>query len=104
MKATINGKTYNTETASPIASAGYPGSVTDFQNWDESLYLTAKGSYFLHGSGGPMSAYAEPVGNNGMGGGSRIIPMTKAEALAWCEQRECQDAIEQHFADMVTEA
>jgi hypothetical protein len=104
MKATIEGKTYNTETATCIAKDGYPGSVTDFQNWVEHLYVTAKGSYFLYGSGGPMSKYAEPCGNNSMGGGSKIIPMTKAEALAWCEEHECEDAIEKHFADMVTEA
>jgi len=102
MKKTINGLTYNTETAALIGSDSYNGSCTDFQSWEENLYVTSKGNYFLQGSGGPMSKYSTPIGNNGRGGGSDIIPLSKEDALAWAEEHD-QDAVE-HFVDMVEEA
>lgn len=103
MKSTINSKTYDTETATEIARDGYPGSCSDFQNWDEALYVTDKGNYFLHGSGGPLSKYAESVGNDTRGG-EAIVTMTKLEALAWCEKHKLQEPIDTHFADMVQPA
>ena len=104
MRQTIDGKTYNTNTAELIAEDSYNGSTSDFQWWCEELYITKKGAYFLCGRGGAMSSYAESCGNNGRGGGSQIIPMTKAEALAWCEEHDAEAAIEEHFSDMVEDA
>jgi hypothetical protein len=103
MKATIDAKTYNTETATLVAQAGYPGSRTDFRNWDEWLYRTTKGVYFLCGDGGPMSKYAEQFGNESHSG-CKIVPMGEAEALAWCEKHGCENAIEGYFAHLVEEA
>ena len=34
----------------------------------------------------------------------RIVPMTRDEALAWCEEHSAQDAIDKHFSDLVSEA
>jgi hypothetical protein len=103
MKTTINHLTYNTETAEEIASDSH-GYSSDFNHWEETLYKTKNGNYFLHGKGGAMSRYSEACGNNSYCGGSEIIPMTEEEALAWCEEHDCQDAIEEHFKHMIQEA
>jgi hypothetical protein len=104
MKATIQGKTYNTDTAELIASDSARGSTSDFSFWEEELYVTTKGAHFLFGSGGPLSRYSSPAGNNSYEGGSRIIPMSREEALTWCEEHECEKAISEHFSDLVVEA
>jgi hypothetical protein len=103
MKKTIAGKTYNTDTASQIANHAY-GYASDFAHWDETLYQTKKGNYFLYGYGGPMTSYSTDLGNNSRGGGSDIRPMTEHEALRWCEQYEDESAIELHFAHLIEEA
>lgn len=74
MKAIINGKRYNTETATEVASDGY-GLPNDFRSWEEVLYLTPRGNWFLWGKGGPMTKYRQDTGN-GWTGGSRIIPLS----------------------------
>lgn len=103
MKKTIDGKTYNTETATLISQASNGLGYSDFSWWEQSLYMTPKQAYFLHGQGGPMSRYSEQVGNN-RGGGSDITPMSEAEALAWCEENDGEAAIEAHFGHLVEEA
>ncbi len=104
MKQIINGKSYNTETANKIGHYDNGLGNRDFRNVDESLYVTAKGSFFLAGSGGPMSKYAEPCGNM-TGGGSGIDPINKNEALLWCETHDIDsDVIEANFGDMIEEA
>lgn len=103
MKATINRKTYDTTTADELAFASGGGHCNDFRYWDETLYRTKKGNYFLHGSGGPCSRYAESC-NDGMCEGSAIVPLSEEEALNWCEEHECEDAIEEHFIHLIEEA
>lgn len=97
MKKIIDGKTYNTETATHIGnrSSSYPG---DFRYVDEDLYLTKKGTFFLAGEGGPMSKYSHSCGQNSWTGGDGMEVLTKAEALAWCERYDIDsDVIEEHF-------
>lgn len=103
MKQTIDRKTYDTDTATRLAEWSTSLAVNDFRHHIETLYRTAKGNYFLHAVGGPMSPYAEHAGNESRSG-SAIRPLTPEEALAWCEKREMQDVIDQHFADQVEEA
>jgi hypothetical protein len=97
----INGKIYDTETAEHLGSDSY-GCSGDFDSWAENLYVTKRGNYFLQGRGGARSCYAVSCGNNSVGGGSDIRPLTRVEALAWAEAHD-QDAME-HFADMLEEA
>lgn len=58
MKKTINRKVYNTETASLIKTntVSYFG---DPAGYEESLYQTKKGDYFVYGIGGTESKYPE---------------------------------------------
>lgn len=104
MKQVIGGKVYNTETAEVIGSYSNNLSYSDFRNFEETLYLTKKGNYFLAGQGGPMTKYAESVGD-GLGSGSDITPLSKESALQWAEQYcgDDEDVME-HFKDMIEEA
>jgi len=58
MKKTINRRVYNTDTATAIKTntVSYFG---DPAGYEETLYKTAKGDYFVYGIGGAESKYAE---------------------------------------------
>jgi hypothetical protein len=99
----VNGRRYNTKTAEKLATYGNGLSVTDFRHYDESLYKTKKGSFFLAGEGGPMTKYSQPCGDM-TGGGENIIPLTEQEALSWCEDRDEVEVINDHLADLVEDA
>lgn len=102
MKATINRIVYNTDKATLVAEdgRGKEGSHA----WTEKLHLTPNGTWFLHGWGGVMTDYADHEIGRSSSAGERIIPMTREEALTWCEECKAQDAIDTNFSDMVTEA
>ncbi len=88
MRRVIDGKIYDTKTATAVCDLPchhYPG---DFQHHETVLYKTPKGNFFLAGKGGPMSLWAEPCGNNGWSGGSGLRPITREEAREYCEQAE----------------
>ena len=105
MRATINSLTYNTDTADELASDSGGGYCNDFHHWEETLYRTKKGNHFLHGTGGACSRYSEPSGDgNSRGGGSAIVPLTEAEALEWCEEHGCENAIDTYFNHLTEEA
>ena len=104
MKKVINGKRYDTETATKVADDSY-SNYGDLGYWSEELYHTNKGNWFLVGEGGAMSKYARAVGQNETGGGSAIIPLTGGEALAWLEAHtEDSEAYEEYFTGIVIEA
>jgi len=102
MKKVIDGKIYNTKTATCIASwdNGYYGG--DFNRCSEDLYQTKKGVYFIYGEGGPRSRYSESCGN-GTSCGEDSRTVDRQEAYEWCEEMQRVDAIEEHFSDMVEE-
>ncbi|WP_305044510.1 hypothetical protein [Geoalkalibacter sp.] len=104
MKKIIEGKRYNPATAESLAVWENRHPRSDFKWCREVLYRTPKGALFLHGKGGAMSPYSEPVGNNGRGGGEDIRPMTQTEALQWMEERGLADEIERHFPDAIEDA
>lgn len=103
MKRTIDGKIYNTDTATKIATWSNGHNYNDFNYCDESLFVTSKGAYFVAGEGGAMSKYSQSHGNS-RGSGEGIEVLTKSQALAWCEHHQEQDAIDKFFANEVKEA
>ena len=103
MKAIIGGKRYNTETAIEVASRDNGLSYTDFRQLSESLYRTPRGSWFLAGSGGPLTPYAVSVGDMRTGG-SAIRPLTAEEARSWLESYDKHDALEEYFSDHIEDA
>lgn len=104
MKKLINGKMYNTETAEEIATWSNSYYSSDFRYCQETLYKTKKGAYFLHGTGGPLSSYSQPVGNNGRGGGSEIIAYTADQAFDWLEEHDLTEEAEKEFPGKIEEA
>lgn len=96
MKKIINGKLYNTDTASEIAQYQH-GYVSDFKFICEGLYRTLKGTYFVAGEGGPMTAYRESCGNNSFFGSENIRLISEDEAKTWLEENGFVDEYEKIF-------
>lgn len=103
MRKIINGKVYDTETATKLADDRF-GNASDFGRWEEALHRTAKGALFIAGEGGPMTKYAVSRAQNERSSGSAITPMSEEEAVAWCEEHGKTSVILTHFPRYVTEA
>lgn len=81
MKRIIDGILYDTnaEGIEEICSYWNGLSQSDFRNISETLYLTPNNNWFIAGTGGAMTHYAEKVGNM-TSGSSRIRPISVEEA------------------------
>ena len=99
MKKIINGRRYDTTTATQVGGAGYshPG---DFNFWVEYLYRKKTGEFFIHGIGGAMSKYAHRTGLNEWSGGEEIIPLSPEEARKWAEKHLEVEEFEQLFGEV----
>ena len=87
MKKIINGRIYDTSTATEIASYRSPGRLgDDFDAVREVLYKTPRGRFFLLGKG-----FVSPWGADNLSGGTSygadIQALDEAEARAWVERR-----------------
>ena len=102
-KAIINGKRYNTHTATKLASHWNNLGENDFQFLQEDLYKTPGGEYFLSGSGGVHTKYSIRKGNTAWGS-SRIVVLTADEARAWLEQHQKLNALESEFGKDIIDA
>ena len=100
MKKIINGKLYDTDTAREIGARFRGESVRDFHYSFEQLYKKRTGEYFLYGEGGPMSKYAETVGQNQWTGGKKIIPLDYKAATEWAEQNMDADDYQAEFGEV----
>jgi len=103
MKKIIEGKRYDTETATQVAEYGNGLGEGDFSNYDETLYRTPRGNWFLSGEGGPMTKYSRPCGDM-TSGGDGIIPLSSNEARQWLESHDENDALEKYFSDALEDA
>lgn len=103
MKAVINKKRYDTDTAIQVASYDSGHSSSDFDSVSEILCLTKNGSWFIAGEGGARTSYASYSGTS-QGYGEAIIVLTPEDALAWLEQHNEPDAIEKYFKDTIEDA
>ena len=90
MKAIINKKLYDTETASLVARYNNGYALGDFNYIREELYRKKNGEYFIYGQGGAWTKYSESDGD-WMSGGSRIIPLTLEKAEKWAEMHMSAD-------------
>jgi hypothetical protein len=105
MKQIIDGKRYDTETATKLAHWWNGCSTTDFNCVSEDLYKTKAGTFFLHGTGGALSGWScSYEGGRSRGGGSGLRPLTNDEARQWLEDHELTEAIETHFAGAIVDA
>lgn len=95
MKKIINGKRYDTDTASLVASWDN-GRYGDFGYVEETLYRKRTGEYFIHGEGGAQTRYAKAYGDS-WGGGEQIVPMSAKRAIEWAQEHMSAEAFEDHF-------
>ena len=104
MKKIINGKLYDTETATRIASKSHGQGRRDFSYYEETLYRKRTGEYFLYGEGGPMSRYSVSRGLNEWSGGEKIIPLNFEKAREWGEENMDADDYQAEFGEIVEES
>ena len=97
MNKVINGKRYNTDTAEEMGYASYGSGPRDFHYWSETLYRKQTGEFFIYGEGGPLSKYAETVGQNEWSGGEKIMPVSLEAAQKWAEENMDADEYEKIF-------
>lgn len=100
MKKIINGKLYDTDTAKEIGSRFHGEGVRDFRHYSETLYRKRTGEYFMYGEGGPMSRYAETIGQNQWSGGEKIIPLDYKAATKWAEENMDADDYQAEFGQV----
>ena len=100
MKKIINGKVYDTETAKEVGSWCNAGSWRDFNHMEETLYKKKTGEFFIYGEGGPMTKYAQSIGQNEWSGGERIMPMSFSEAQKWAEDHLDGEEYEAIFGEV----
>jgi hypothetical protein len=86
VRQVIDGKTYDTETATKLISADAGLPYSDFAHWSETLYRTPRGRYFLSGGGGPMSRWGRSAGLNSRSGSTGIYPLSEDQAREWVER------------------
>jgi hypothetical protein len=105
MKRIIEGKRYDTETATCVATLRSPtASVRDFRYEDTSLYRTPRGAWFVAGKGGPMSQWRRQVDLNGWTSGEGLRPVDEEEAREILENEDELAAIEKYFSKSVVDA
>jgi len=85
MNKIIDGKMCNTDTAILLAEAESHEGRSSFGWWQESLYRTKAGRYFLQGEGHANSSWATPCGNS-RGPGSGIRVLSEGDAREWVER------------------
>lgn len=104
MKRIVDGKRYDTDTATMLAlwDNGHLSSDFHYHYHKETLYKTRNGSYFLHGEGGALSTYGRQYGKN-QGSGEEIIPLTADDAFCWL-QEHATAACEEEFPDKIQDA
>ena len=85
MRRIIDGKMYNTDTATLVGEYSY-GYMGQHEYWSEELYIKKTGEWFLYGCGGALSKYSEDCGNRTICGSEEIIPYTPDEAKEWLMQ------------------
>lgn len=85
MQKIINGKMYDTDTATCIGTRDYGLGPCDIDWFFEALYRKASGEYYLYGEGGPRTRYAVDRGGDLISGGEDIIPLVIEDAKDWAE-------------------
>jgi len=104
MKRIIDGRRYDTSTATLIASYHAPYDMGDFHWYEEALYRTRAGAWFVAGEGHAASKYAEHFGQNDRGPGEGLEPLAEADARRWLEEHEETEALERHFGGSIVDA
>jgi hypothetical protein len=98
MKKIINGKKYDTFTATEIFN--WDNDQYGFSRCSETLYRKSTGEFFLYGQGGPMSKYSRRIDQNSWCEGEQIVPLTLEEAKLWLEEKSTVQRYEELFGEV----
>lgn len=106
MKVIIEGRRYDTEAPKTklIAKDSSIEGPSDFRYWEEALYRTGNGNWFLAGEGGAMTHWSQSAGGSSRCGGSGIRPLSSEQAREWLERAEKTAELEEHFGDEIEDA
>jgi hypothetical protein len=86
----INGKKYDTATATKLVywnNGHYPN---DFHFISERLYQKKNGEFFLYVEGGAATKYSQNCCGGGTCSGEDIFPLSIDEAKTWVERKESE--------------
>ena len=102
MKKIINGKMYNTETAVRIGYYSNGDDYGDCHWYEEVLYRKKTGQFFLYGSGGALTCYAECTDSDGRWhrSGDAIVPLSIEQARQWAEDYLAADDYIELFGEV----
>lgn len=103
MRRIIDRKIYDTEEATLLAEYWNRLGTGDFKSISEDLYITSKGLFFLHCSGGAMTKYAETNGKQTWGS-QTIISLDNNATYSWLEKNNEVEVIEEYFNDFIEKA
>lgn len=96
MRKIINGKKYDTDTATLVGEHQPEIEISEFTWYREELYRKKTGEYFVYGEGHALSRYA--INRYGSWApGEAITPMTYKEAMSWAEENLDADTYESEF-------
>ncbi len=85
MRKIINGKMYDTETATEIENWENTPYKNNYIYFKEYLYRKKTGEFFLYGRGNASSKYCEETADRMRSPGEKIVPLTIKEAMVWVE-------------------
>lgn len=103
MRIVKNRKIYDTENAKEVTRY-HLHNKNNISWFDESLYLTPNGSWFLAGEGGPLSQYGIDLGQGEKEGRRKLTPMSVSEVIAWLERRGEYAILEAYFSEYLEDA
>lgn len=89
MNKIINGKSYDTKTATLLASYQYLNEICD-NYFREGLYQSSQDEYFLYCKGGSTSPYSE-IFDGAFTDGCRITALTPSQAKTWAKEKSKND-------------
>ena len=86
MQKIINGRMYNTNTATEIGWRENTANRGDYSYYREYLYRKKTGEFFLYGYGNAASKYCQSDAVGMREPGKKIVPMSEDEAKTWVER------------------
>lgn len=99
MRKIINGARYDTDTAKKLGHWESGEDCREFSYYEESLYRTKAGKYFIHGAGNAASPYAR-ISDDRRRGGEQIIAASEDAARKWAEEKLDADDYESIFGEI----
>ena len=103
MNAIIEGKRYDTARAEVVAEYYCESGRRSFRYFEERLYRTHKGTWFMVGEGHALSPYAKVV-EKSRRPGKELRPLSEKEVRDWMERTGNFDALEVFFPGHIEDA